>query len=240
MRTRRWSSSKPRFAIDLDLGQIAYLPNFFQVLRAILAELLNATERLRHINIVPILGFRVDTLKPYVVQPRYYPFEQWLIAHPELRIEERIRLVSRFTWKDFIPLSHHKHHQLRDVAGGLRFLHETNLDAMPYHGRVHLNNVLLRRQDSPGQPMMAAISDTYLQMTIDTADKILTDKFGPNLSSTPSSALGFQGYIAPEFFEVNTPYGSQSGDVWAFGFTVLHVRPPPSCSLCERKFNMWV
>ncbi|KAG8940536.1 hypothetical protein FRC04_005218 [Tulasnella sp. 424] len=174
-----------------------------QVLRAIFAELLDATERLRHINIVPILGFRVDILKPYVVQPRYYPFEQWLIAHPELRIEERTRL-------------------LRDVAEGLRFLHETNLDAMPYHGRVHLNNVLLRRQDSPGQPMVAAISDTYLQMTIENADKILTDKFGPNLSSTPSSALGFQGYIAPEFFEVNTPYGSQLGDVWAFGFTVLH------------------
>ncbi|KAG9039332.1 hypothetical protein FS837_000988 [Tulasnella sp. UAMH 9824] len=172
-------------------------------LRPILADLLQATEDLRHINVVPILGFRLNTFKPYVVQPRYCSFEQWLVSHPELGIEERIRL-------------------LRDAAEGLHFVHSANLPAMPYHGRVHLHNILLRRRDSPGQPMVAAISDTYLQMTVEAADGILTKKYGPSLSGTRSSAFSHRGYIAPEFFAGEAAYGSQSGDVWAFGFTLLH------------------
>lgn len=94
---------------------------------------------------------------------------------------------------------------------------------MPYHGRVHLHNILLRPRDSPGQPMVAAISDTYLQITVEAADKILTNKHGPSIASTRSSAFNHRGYIAPEFFAVDAAYGSQSGDVWAFGFSLLHV-----------------
>ncbi|KAG8920084.1 hypothetical protein FRC01_000936 [Tulasnella sp. 417] len=181
-------------------------------LRSIFSDLLQATEQLRHINVVPILGFRLNTPKPFVVQPRYCSFEQWLIAHPKLVIEERLRL-------------------LRDAAEGLRFVHTANLNAIPYHGRVHLNNILLRHRGGPGQSMMAAISDTYLQITVDAADRMLTGKYGPNLSRTQSSAFSRRGYMAPEFFEANAVYGSQAGDVWAFGFTVLHTitRDWPPC-----------
>lgn len=98
---------------------------------------------------------------------------------------------------------------------------------MPYHGRIHLNNILLHRLDTPGQQIVAAISDTYLQTTIDIADKLLTDKFGPGLASTSSSTFSNRGYIAPELFGANATCGSQPGDVWAFGFTVLHVCSPP-------------
>ncbi|KAG8917029.1 hypothetical protein FRC01_002714 [Tulasnella sp. 417] len=162
-------------------------------------KLLDASEKLRHPHIVPVLGFRVNIENPYLIQPRYISMEQWLQRHPETKLSERLQ------W-------------LHEAANGLRHLHEARLDAIPWHGQVHLNNILLRPVQD--HPMVAAISDAY---HLRAARHAYQAVHGFNCHDKyPKGLQAEHLYFTPELLRDETWDGSQSEDVCAFGLSILH------------------
>ncbi|KAG8940537.1 hypothetical protein FRC04_005219 [Tulasnella sp. 424] len=172
-----------------------------KALREVFQEFLDASEKLRHPHIVPTLGYRVDALKPYLLQPRYIPMDQWLQYH-------NTELNERLIW-------------LREAAEGLRYLHEARLDAIPWHGQVHLNNILLRTL--PNSRLVAAISDCYHLRAAWHAHRVIREASGSLYDyGYPTGLGGDHLYVTPELLRDGTWNGSQSEDVCTFGLSILH------------------
>lgn len=128
--------------------------------------------------------------------------EQWLQHHPETELNERLR------W-------------LREAADGLRHLHEARLDAMPWHGQVHLDNILLR--PVPNHPLIAAISDAYHLRAARHAYQVIHPASDSRRDNGYPKWLQGEGlYVTPELLRDVTWNGSQSEDVCAFGLSIIH------------------
>lgn len=188
-----------------------------------LEAFLNASEKLRYPHIVPILGFRVDNEGPDLVQPRYIPMEQWLEHHHETELNERLRWV-RYALFQLMPtfIFTYLVLKLREAADGLQHIHEARLGAIPFHGQVHLNNILLR--PIPGGRLVAAIGDAYHLRMARQAYRVIHDVTGPlSEDQYPSSLDKRRIYITPELLKDEAWDGSQSEDVCTFGLSILHV-----------------
>ncbi|KAG8920085.1 hypothetical protein FRC01_000937 [Tulasnella sp. 417] len=111
--------------------------------------------------------------------------------------------------------------QLREAADGLRYLHEARLDAIPCHGQVHLNNILLR--PIPDGRLVAAISDAYHLQTARRAYQIIhAGKESLHGNDQPSGLQTDRLYVTPELLRDGDWKGSQSEDVCTFGLSILH------------------
>lgn len=99
---------------------------------------------------------------------------------------------------------------------------------MPWHGQVHLNNILLRTL--PNSRLVAAISDCYHLRAAWHAHRVIREASGSLYDyGYPKGLGGDHLYVTPELLRDGTWSGSQSEDVCTFGLSILHV----SLSICS-------
>src|SRR6185312_9608613 len=103
--------------------------------------------------------------------------------------------INKITWKD-------KLEYLRDIAKGLRIVHERGL----IHCDLHGGNIVFDHQKNANP--LPYICDLRLSQPM-------------NLSKSNSSIQGLLPYIAPEVF--STRRFTQESDIYAFGILVYQI-----------------
>ncbi|KAG5530958.1 hypothetical protein RHGRI_025789 [Rhododendron griersonianum] len=172
-----------------------------------------ALSKLRHPNIVTILGF-CDTGSARVLVYEYVPngsLDKWLLLDtpsetPRSRLtpswETRINVVK--TIRSRLPLSWGIRIKIvKGVASGLAYMH--NLQTPIIHRNIKASKVLLDNDFEPH------IADFGLARIID-----------GSLSHVSTQAFGTIGYMPPEYVQ-GTTMATATGDVYSFGVLMLEI-----------------
>ncbi|KAF7132831.1 hypothetical protein RHSIM_Rhsim09G0033800 [Rhododendron simsii] len=175
-----------------------------------------AQSKLRHPNIVTILGF-CDTGSDRVLVYEYVQngsLDQWLLldTRPETPKTPRSRLTSSWetrikiveTPRSRLPLSWETRIKIvRGVASGLDFMH--NLKTPIIHRNIKASKVLLGNDFEPH------IADFGFARIID-----------GSLSHVSTRVAGTMGYMPPEYIQGAT-MATAMGDVYSFGILMLQI-----------------
>ncbi|KAF7131850.1 hypothetical protein RHSIM_Rhsim09G0034400 [Rhododendron simsii] len=187
-------------------------PDAFQGFREFRAEIA-ALSKLRHPNIVTILGF-CDTGPDRVLVYEYVEngsLDQWLLLdtpsntpRSRLPLSWETRTKTSEASRSRLPLSWETRINIvRGVANGLSYMH--NLKTPIIHRNIKASKVLLDNDFEPH------IGDFGLARRID-----------GSLSHLSTQAVGTMGYMPPEYVQGAT-MATALGDVYSFGILMLEI-----------------
>ncbi|XP_058183960.1 leucine-rich repeat receptor protein kinase EMS1-like [Rhododendron vialii] len=187
-------------------------PDAFQGFREFRAEMA-ALSKLRHPNIVTILGF-CDTGPDRVLVYEYVEngsLDQWLLLDTpskmpgsRLPLSWETRTKTAEASRTRLPLSWETRINIvRGVANGLAYMH--NLKTPIIHRNIKASKVLLDNDFEPH------IADFGLARRID-----------GSLSHVSTQASGTMGYMPPEYVQGAT-MATAMGDVYSFGILMLEI-----------------